>query len=213
MSDRRESVTMENRWDFLEWLGSDVSTTVFMLLDDPGDLVRVSSVSRSWRRIGELPRPVRASRICCLTYTAVIANGFSKNLCLRISPEVSKFAHIAEVSTVSKTTEVGSSSAVEWQCMEREHKVYLYLGHCLSSPKGKRDCVYKAICASSTDNYPDEGIENTLEPSEIADRRPSYWSSGGQRDASVPESLTYRLVANLCIVSEIKIRPFKGLPF
>lgn len=126
---------------------------------------------------------------------------------------MSKFAHVTEVSTVSKTTEVGSSSAVEWQSMEREHKVYLYLGHCLSLPKGKRDCIYQAICASSTDNYPDESIENTLEPSEIADGRPSYWSSGGQRDASVPESLTYRLVANLCIVSEIKIRPFKGLPF
>ncbi|CAL9113510.1 unnamed protein product [Musa acuminata var. zebrina] len=182
---------MENRWDFLEWLGPDASTAVLMLLDDPGDLVRVSSVSRSWRRF-------------------VIANGFTKNLCLRISPEASKFAQVVEVSTVSKTTEVGSSSAVEWQSMEREHKVYLYLGHCLSSPKGKRDCIYQAICASSTDNYPDESIENTLEPSEIADRRPSYWSSGGQREASVPESLTYRLVANLCIVSEIKIQPFKA---
>lgn len=64
-SDRRESFTMENRWDFLEWLGPDASTAVLMLLDDPGDLVRVSSVSRSWRRFGESPRPVRASRIWC----------------------------------------------------------------------------------------------------------------------------------------------------
>ncbi|URD82977.1 F-box protein [Musa troglodytarum] len=135
---------MEGRWDFLEWLGPDASTAVLMLLEDPADLVRVSAVSQSWRQF-------------------VIGNSFGKSLCLRIFPEVSNFAHVAE-----------------------------------------------AICASSTDNFPDESIENTLERSEIVDRRPSYWSSGGQRNPGVPESLTYRLVANICIIEEIKIQPFRA---
>lgn len=182
---------MEGRWDFLEWLGPDASTAVLMLLDDPADLVRVSAVSQSWRQF-------------------VIANSFGKSLCLRIFPEVSNFARVAEVSSSSKTTEVGSSAVAELENLGREHRVYLYLGHCLGSPKGKRDCINQAICASSTDNFPDESIENTLEPSEMVDRRPSYWSSGGQRNPGVPESLTYRLVANICLVEEIKIQPFRA---
>ncbi|URD79346.1 F-box protein [Musa troglodytarum] len=182
---------MEGRWDFLEWLGPDASTAVLMLLEDPADLVRVSAVSQSWRQF-------------------VIGNSFGKSLCLRIFPEVSNFAHVAEVSSSSKTTEVGSSAVAELENLGREHRVYLYLGHCLGSPKGKRDCINQAICASSTDNFPDESIENTLERSEIVDRRPSYWSSGGQRNPGVPESLTYRLVANICIIEEIKIQPFRA---
>ena len=44
---------MEICADLLDWLGPDTSATVLMLLDDPADLVRVSAVSRSWRRFGE----------------------------------------------------------------------------------------------------------------------------------------------------------------
>ncbi|WOL10588.1 F-box protein [Canna indica] len=182
---------MDIRADLLEWLGLDASAAVLTRLDDPADLARVSAVSWSWRRF-------------------VIANGFGKSLFLRSSPYVPSFSRIAEVSSSSESAEVGSSAAAEWECLEREHRVYLYLSHCLGSPKCERNCIYKAIFASSTDNYPDESIDNTLEPSEIADRRPSYWSSGGQRDPRVPESLTYRLVSNLCIVDEIKIKPFRA---
>nr|XP_018681596.1 PREDICTED: F-box protein At4g00755-like isoform X2 [Musa acuminata subsp. malaccensis] len=117
---------MVNYWDFLKWLGTDASTSVITLLDDPADLVRLSAVSWSLRRFG------------------------------------------------------------------------------------KRDCIHRAVCASSTDNYPDESIENTLESSDLVDQRPSYWSSGGQYDPGVSESLTYRLTANLCVVREIKIQPFKA---
>lgn len=44
-------------WDFLDWLGPDISTTIFQLLHDPADLARVAAVSRSWRRFGTLPAP------------------------------------------------------------------------------------------------------------------------------------------------------------
>ncbi|KAM7260974.1 hypothetical protein ACFE04_026449 [Oxalis oulophora] len=38
----------------------------------------------------------------------------------------------------------------------------------------------------------------------------NYWSSPGQSDASVPETLTYQLVTPLCVVTEINIKPYKG---
>lgn len=47
---------MNCRWDFLEWLGPDASAAVLTRLDDPEDLARVSAVSWSWRKFGELPR-------------------------------------------------------------------------------------------------------------------------------------------------------------
>ncbi|OAY78899.1 F-box protein At4g00755-like [Ananas comosus] len=182
---------MENRWDFLEWLGPDTSTTVFMRLEDAADLARAIAVSRSWRQF-------------------VIMNSFSKNLCLKICPEASKFSQIVEVNSSTTDPEVGSSTATEWRRMEREHRIYMYLLHCIVSPKGFRDCILHCIGASSTDNFPDESIENTLEPSDRVDMRPSYWSSSGQRDPGVPESLTYRLGSDLCVINEIKIQPFKA---
>lgn len=42
--------------DFLNWLVPDMSLKVLTCLDDPSDLVRVTSVSRSWRHSGELNR-------------------------------------------------------------------------------------------------------------------------------------------------------------
>lgn len=181
---------MENRRDFVKWLTVDMSISVLTLLDDPADLARASSVSRSWRQF-------------------VIANGFCKKLCLRMCPEVSKFTRIIEVSN-SVETDVGSSTAMEWASLEREHRAYAYLGHCLVSPMGKRDCILESICASSTDNYPDESIENTLEPRERVGTMPSYWSSKGESDPGVPETLTYKLSSKLCIINEINIQPFRA---
>lgn len=45
---------MEACMDFLDLLGLDLSSKIVMYLEDPSDLVRVSSVSRSWRHFGEL---------------------------------------------------------------------------------------------------------------------------------------------------------------
>ncbi|XP_073001643.1 F-box protein At4g00755 isoform X1 [Typha latifolia] len=185
---------MENSWDFLEWLGSDTTTSVFSRLDDPADLVRAAAVSRSWRKF-------------------VVTNGFSKKLCLRICPEVSNFTCIMEVSSLNTNQEAGSSTAMEWKNLESQHKIYAYLFHCLVSPKGNKDCIHHCLGASSTDNFPDESIANTLEPSDRVDMRPSYWSSGGKRDPGIPESLTYRLTSGLCVINEIKIKPFKGQYF
>ncbi|PKA54180.1 F-box protein [Apostasia shenzhenica] len=183
-------MAMEISIDFVEWLGPDISSSVLMLLDDPADLVRISRVSRSWRRF-------------------VIGNGFCKKLCLRICSEASDFTRVMETTSL-QTSETGSSSIAEWRKLEREHRVYSYLSYCIVSPTEKRNCILQSISASSTDNFPDESIENTLEPSDQVNMRPSYWSSEGQRDLGVPETLTYRLLSKLCIIREIKIRPFEA---
>jgi hypothetical protein len=39
--------------DFLDWLDHDTSMKILRCLEDPADLVRVSSVSRSWRHFGK----------------------------------------------------------------------------------------------------------------------------------------------------------------
>lgn len=178
--------------DFLEWLGPDTSTIVFMLLDDPIDIVRACAVSRSWRRF-------------------VILNGFCKKLCLRICADVSFFTRVIEASDSNDTTEeAGSSSAMEWGSLVREHKAYSYLCHRLVKPTGYGECINEAIRASSTDNYPDESIENTLIEADRVNMQPSYWSSRGECDPGTPETLLYRLCSRLCVVAEIKIQPFEA---
>ncbi|CAL4937215.1 unnamed protein product [Urochloa decumbens] len=182
----------ENRADFLEWLGPDTSAIVFTLLHHPVDLARASAVSRSWR-------------------TFVIANQFSKIQCLRVCPEVSNFTGIEASSSGSDVKEdVGPSAAAEWENQKRYHRVYMHLCHSLFLPYSSRDCIIRCIGASSTDNFPEESIENTLELIDHVEMSLSYWSSGGQRDPSFPECLVYMLHSDLCVIDEIKIQPFKA---
>ncbi|TVU44268.1 hypothetical protein EJB05_03704 [Eragrostis curvula] len=178
--------------DFLEWLGPDTSAIIFTLLHNPADLASASAVSRSWR-------------------TFVIANQFSKMQCLRVCPEASSFTSIQASSSDSDTKEgIGSSAASEWENQKQDHDVYLHLAHSFLSPYNSKDCIIRCIGASSTDNFPEETIENTLDLMDHVDMRPSYWSSGGQSDPSVPECLLYSLHSDLCLIYEIKIQPFKA---
>ncbi|VAI68318.1 unnamed protein product [Triticum turgidum subsp. durum] len=161
------------------------SATIFTMLDDPADLARASAVSRSWRQF-------------------VIANQFSKLQCLRAYPEVSTFTHVDVITS-------GSSSTKRQDQLNRDHRAYTHLAHGLLSPYKPRDCIIHCIGASSTDNFPVETIENTIEPMDLVEFRPSYWSSRGNRDPAAPEYLIYRLQADLCLVDEIKMKPFKAL--
>ncbi|XP_025796789.1 F-box protein At4g00755-like isoform X3 [Panicum hallii] len=182
----------EDRADFLQWLGPDTSAIVFTLLHHPADLARASAVSRSWR-------------------TFVIANQFSKIQCLRVCPEVSNFTSIEASSSGSDVKEdVGSSAAAGWENQKRDHRVYMHLSHSLLSHYNSRNCIIRCIGASSTDNFPEETIENTLEPIDHVEMSLSYWSSGGQRDPSFPECLIYMLHSDLCLIDEIKIQPFQA---
>uniref|UniRef100_A0ACD5VFZ4 Uncharacterized protein n=1 Tax=Avena sativa TaxID=4498 RepID=A0ACD5VFZ4_AVESA len=178
--------------DFLHCLGPDTSATVFSLLDDPADLARASAVSRSWRR-------------------SVIENQFSKIQCLRAYPEVANFTNIEICGSGSSVCRnVGSDAGAEFDKLERDHRVYMQLSHGLLSPYNTKDCIIHCIGASSTDRYPEEAMENTLEAADRLGWNPSYWSSRGHRDPPMAECLMYRLQNDLCLVDEIKMQPFKA---
>ncbi|KAK1681790.1 hypothetical protein QYE76_042638 [Lolium multiflorum] len=132
--------------DLLDWVGTDISASIFHLLDHPADLVRAAAVSRPWRRF-------------------VIDNNLSKSMCLRLCPEVANVAAVAEV------TRSASSPAVPVS----ESDVAIFT-HCIG--------------ASSTDQFPKETMEHTLDEDYIVNFRPSYWSSGGSDSPDEPGSLT-----------------------
>ncbi|XP_019249991.1 PREDICTED: F-box protein At4g00755-like isoform X5 [Nicotiana attenuata] len=91
-------------------------------------------------------------------------------------------------------------------------QIYTFMAKGLSNCMGK-DWLTDAILASGTDNYPEESILNTLELSDRVRRGVSYWSSRGETDPTVPETLSYKLISNLCLVSEIHVIHFKlGFP-
>uniref|UniRef100_A0A2P2J9I5 F-box domain-containing protein n=1 Tax=Rhizophora mucronata TaxID=61149 RepID=A0A2P2J9I5_RHIMU len=180
----------ENCHDFVEWLGADMSIEVFLQLDDPSDLARVCSVSSSWRQF-------------------VIANALFKQLCLKMFPEMSSVTRVIEVDDIIQPLDVRQSDCIEWEFCKRNHSVYALLAQGLS-PFLEKGCISGAISASSTDNYPEESIRNTLVPSDRVASVASYWSSKGQSDPAVPETLVYRLIANLCLVTEIHVQPFQG---
>uniref|UniRef100_A0ACD5V8U2 Uncharacterized protein n=1 Tax=Avena sativa TaxID=4498 RepID=A0ACD5V8U2_AVESA len=172
--------------DFLELVGPDISTTcVFSRLDDPADLVRAAAVSRTWRRF-------------------VIENSLSKSLCVRLCPEVATVAAAAEV-----TRSPPSPSAPESDS-ERDYRIYSNLASALVSDSGNPSvgCVLRCIGASSTDTFPEETMVHTLDKHELVNFHPSYWSSCGADDPEEPESLTYRLNSDICIVDEIRVQPF-----
>ncbi|KAF7852379.1 hypothetical protein BT93_L0927 [Corymbia citriodora subsp. variegata] len=181
---------MADGGDFVQLLGPDMSINIFMHLDDPSDLARVCAVSRTWRQF-------------------VIASDLCKMLCLRLFPEVSTVTHVVEATNMIEPLKVRSCTSLEWEQCKRNHKVYAFLARGLTSVVGK-NCIAEAISASSTDNYPEESIRNTLEPRDRVEHRASYWSSKGESDPKFSESLVYKLNAKLCIVTEIHIQPFQA---
>ncbi|XP_059634113.1 F-box protein At4g00755 [Cornus florida] len=177
--------------DFLQWLQTDMSLKILTCLDDPSDLIRASSVSRFWRHF-------------------VIANGLCKQLCLRMFPQFSSVACVMDPShEVKEPVNVGSSISMEWGTLESDHRVYASLVRALTT-FAESDCIAEAISASSTDNYPEESILHTLDPRDRIHRRASYWSSTGQSNPAVPETLIYKLTAELCVVTEISLQPFQA---
>lgn len=123
-------------------------------------------------------------------------------------PEIHHEVHFIELNNMIGPTKLNDDST-EWERLKRDHRVYSFLAHGLN-PSVRADCLLEPISASSTDNYPDESIENTMEPRDIVEDRASYWSSKGEDNPNVPETLTYKLVANVCVVTEIRVQPFQG---
>nr|AAB62869.1 A_TM018A10.10 gene product [Arabidopsis thaliana] len=194
--------------DFVNNLDTDTSLSILSCLDDPSDIVRASAVSRSWRQFGNLIRIL-------FNYGgfafAVVKYSLSKNLCLKLFHQLSNVDHIIETSNDrnGESSEAGSSSLMDTRLLEKEHRAFALLARgCMSSPI--ESCIADAIRASSTDNYPVESILNTLEKRDRIGRTPSYWSSTGQHKTTVPESLLYKLIGDLCLITEVSIHPFQG---
>ncbi|TKY45121.1 F-box protein [Spatholobus suberectus] len=180
---------VKNNMDFIQLLGPDMSIKILTHLDDPCDLIRVSAVSSSWHRF-------------------VIEHGLCKQLCLKMFPEISGVAHIIELDNIIEPISNTLGRYVNWECLKRNHKVYAFLASGLTPMR--KNCISKAISASSTDNYPEESILHTLEPGDRTEYRASYWSSKGESDPSVPETLVYKLVSKMCHVTEIHVQPFQA---
>jgi hypothetical protein len=131
-----------------------------------------------------------------------------RQLCTKYYPEAGNF----EIVYLNPSSPLEKSHDIR-QLGYPETALSLYavfLGK-LRAPPIEASCVFEPLYASSTDNLPDESIVQTLYQSPlIGGMHFSYWSSTGEIRTDVPETLTYRLVSDLCVVHEVKIRPFQG---
>ncbi|XP_073125637.1 F-box protein At4g00755-like isoform X2 [Henckelia pumila] len=179
--------------DFLQCLETDMSVHVMSFLDDPADVVRASAISHFWRHF-------------------VITNGLAKKLCLKCFPQLSNIVGVIDAGEESiDSVEAEMSDAMKWKILERDHHAYASLHQALTkSNVSSKDCISNAISASSTDNYPDESVVNTLNPRDRFIRRASYWSSKGQSDPAASETLIYKLRDGIWVITEIDIQPFEA---
>ncbi|KAL6324746.1 hypothetical protein AAG906_017086 [Vitis piasezkii] len=78
--------------------------------------------------------------------------------------------------------------------LARKDTLYIHRELCISS---FWMLFYLVSLTSSTDNYPKETIENTLDPRDQIQHSASYWSSEGEVDPLISESLVHKLISNL----------------
>lgn len=144
---------------------------------------------------------------------SVIANGLAKQLCFKTFPQLSSIVSVVNANEgTMNSVEVKTNCVVEREVLESDHKVYASLLQAIMKSKvSPKDCIANAVSASSTDNYPDESVVNTLNPRDRFIRRASYWSSKGQSNPEVPETLIYKLRTGIWVITEIDIQPFEGV--
>ncbi|KAL3618675.1 hypothetical protein CASFOL_037494 [Castilleja foliolosa] len=179
-----------NGINFLQCLELDVSVYIMSFIDDPSVLVRACAVSHFWREF-------------------VITNGLAKQLCVKTFPQ---FANIVDIVDESKTKKNSTTkNASEREILERDHKVYASLHWAiLKANVPTKDCLQKAVSASSTDRLPDESVETTVGSRGRLTGWVSYWSSKGQSDPTVPETLIYKMKPGIWVITEIDIQPFEA---
>ncbi|KVH91166.1 hypothetical protein Ccrd_006826 [Cynara cardunculus var. scolymus] len=122
----------------------------------------------------------------------------SAQLCTKTFPQLASITHVTEPSDNSDDPSGGTS---EDSIFRREHRAYASLFQAVASFPA-RFCIASPVSASSTDNYPEESIVNTLDSRDQILVRASYWSSKGHDDPELPETLIYKLNANFCPCSK-----------
>jgi hypothetical protein len=125
-------------------------------------------------------------------------------------PEISDVVHSIEVDDMIEPVSNMLEGYRDWECLKRSHKAYAILAFDLTPYVKKKNCILKALAASSTNNYPEESILNTLEPGDGTENRASYWLSEGQSATEIPETLVYKLCSKICLITEIHVQPFQG---
>ncbi|KAL2611570.1 hypothetical protein R1flu_023262 [Riccia fluitans] len=180
----------------MERMGADTIICILKHLTAPADLASASIVCRSWRQY-------------------VLEGQLWRELCHREFPEL-QLVEVEFADCVARGSERARYLHVFQSTLEKYHHGYnqLYREFTKTSVSDM-NCIGAAIAASSTDEFPREKIHETLYANPRKGRTQwlrawSYWSSKGQRDPEVPETLTYKLVSSVCLIHEIKIRPFKA---
>ncbi|CAM6019738.1 unnamed protein product [Sphagnum balticum] len=185
---------VEGRGDIMRRLDDDTAIHVLQYLDTAKDIASAAAVCCSWRRF-------------------VLEGQLWKGLCIKEFPEVMRFDELMETDAMQNNEAAGSSGSSFRQILLREDRIYRNLFCELKcEPLLEASCIKEAVGASSTDNYPQESIFQTLypRPRYSDEQTPSYWSSTGERDINVPETLTYNLTSTLCVVHEVHIQPFQA---
>ncbi|XP_010553764.1 PREDICTED: F-box protein At4g00755-like isoform X2 [Tarenaya hassleriana] len=173
--------------DFVNVIEPEMSLKILSCLDDPSDFVRASAVSHSWRDF-------------------VIRHGLCKNLCLRMFSQLSLVDHVNVIEEGSKekeSSEAESSNLMEWKLLEKEHLAYAFLARgCTSFPV--ESCISEAISSSG------KNLSHTLESQNWDHGRALCWISRGHQQPAAGDFLLYKLVSDLCAVTEINIRAFEA---
>lgn len=140
-------------------------------------------------------------------YFAVIENGLCKQLYLKLFPELFRIVHTVEVDNMIEPVSNVLGSSISWECLKRNHKVYALLAFGLTPIY-----ISKTICASWTNYYPDENIQNTLGPRNEIENWASYLPriAGDHPSVLVIDTLMYQLCSKICLVTEIHVRQSRG---
>ncbi|KAK9050703.1 hypothetical protein SSX86_030327 [Deinandra increscens subsp. villosa] len=140
---------------------------------------------------------IRASAVSRYWQNIVVSNGLCKQLCRRTFPQLACITHVVEPGHDNSSDKI-------------DHQAYASLFRALTAFP-QTYCIVDPVSASSTDNYPEESIMNTLDPRDTIRNQGSYWSSKGSDDPETPEKLIYTLTSNLCVITEVNLHPFQAL--
>jgi len=167
----------------------------------------------------------RSMAVCRRWRAAVVAGRLWRRCFERSFPDfdLTSIASLDCASTLSSLSQPSSSASTSSSSfsdkrLELDSELWneLWRESVLTSIS-PNSCVVAALAASSTDNFPDESIEHTLEPLPYRALprggllpQPSYWSSTGTQDPNVPETLTYELEHRVTVVHEVRVQPFKA---
>lgn len=182
-------------------------STIFSKLSSPKDIAAVLEVCKRWRLTGDF---------VCPTLWSVFADGSLRKFEVSgTEGEIWKSCCLNKAPAIKDTLSIVSKfdDGLVWKDLERPKEgkdvefglktnFFCQLAWELTKDADHTNRIKRALKASSTDNYPEEAIEKTLQPSPKWPNPSSfsYWSSKGKEDPKESETLTYELEAPVSLV-------------